>query len=365
MEFVDLKTQQDRIRPSLDARISNVLAHGKYIMGSEVMELEEVLRDFTQSQHCISTSSGTDALLMALMALGVGPGDEVILPVYSFFATCEVVLLLQAKPVFVDIEKDTFNIDAKLLRAKVTANTRAIIVVNLFGQCCDYAEINNLANELGLPVIEDAAQSFGATYKGDKSMNLATIGCTSFFPSKPLGCYGDGGACTTNDSDLADKLKLIRDHGQRSRYKHETLGLNARLDTFQAAVLLCKLEIFEDEILRRQQIAERYDMLFADTGLDLQTPSIKANGSSVYAQYAVLVKERDKLQTSLNRNGIPTAIHYPEPMNRQKVLTRMAPSSDEFPVAEDISKQILCLPMHPYLSPADQEKVVSGFAALA
>ena len=292
MQFIDLKTQSNRIENRLIDRFKAVLNHGSYIMGPEVGELEQALAKFVGIEHALAVASGTDALLIALMALDIGAGDEVITTPFSFFATAEVIALLGAKPVFVDIDKHTYNIDANCIDAAITAKTKAIMPVSLYGQCADFDEINALAKAYNLPVIEDAAQSFGATYKGNQSCGLTTIGCTSFFPSKPLGCYGDGGACFTNDAELATRMNEIRTHGQSKRYYHSRLGINGRLDTIQAAFLLEKLAIFPEEVQLRQHVADRYARLLP---VEVKKPSIKSHNTSVFAQYTIEVSERDRV----------------------------------------------------------------------
>ncbi|RMH31064.1 MAG: DegT/DnrJ/EryC1/StrS family aminotransferase [Nitrospirae bacterium] len=351
MEFIDLKTQQEHIRPELERRMAAVLAHGRYIMGPEVIELEERLADFVGVRHAIAVSSGTDALLIALMALDVGPGDEVITTPFSFIATAETIALLGAKPVFVDIDSRTYNIDPNLIEQAITKRTKAIMPASLFGQCADFDAINAIADKHGLPVIEDGCQSFGATYKGRRSCGLSTIGCTSFFPSKPLGCYGDGGMCFTDDDDLAKAMRDIRVHGQDRRYHHPRLGVNGRLDTLQAAILLAKLEVFEDEIEARARIGARYTELL--NGL-VKTPFIQSYNKSVYAQYTIGVESRDVIQTALMEAGIPTAVHYPAPLHLQPVFAHLDGSPVKLPVAEQAAKRVLSLPMHPYLEEGAQ-----------
>ncbi len=348
--FIDLKSQQDRIRPALDKRIAAVLEHGQYIMGPEVAELEEKLAAYTGSKHCVSVSSGTDALLIALMAIGIKAGDEVITTPFSFFATAEVIMLLGAKPVFVDIDPRTYNLDPKLIEAAITPQTKAIMPVSLYGQCADFDAINAIAAKHRLPVVEDAAQSFGGTYKGRKSCALSTIGCTSFFPSKPLGCYGDGGACFTDDDGLAKQMAMIRLAGQDRRYHHIMVGLNGRIDTLQAAILLAKLEIFADEIALRQKVAAKYTELLQDRFV---TPYIVPGNVSAYAQYTVEVDNRAAVQEKLNAAGIPTAVHYPIPLNLQPACAGLGFGEGALPVAETAAKKVMSLPMHPYLTEMD------------
>lgn len=355
MQFIDLKAQQARIKSGIAARIDKVLDHGAYIMGPEVKALEAELADFVGVNHAIGVSSGTDALLIALMALDVGPGDEVITAPFSFFATAEVIALLGATPVFVDIERDTYNLDPSLIEAAVTPKTKAIIPVSMYGQCADYDAIHEVASAHNLPVIEDGAQSFGATYKGKRSCGLTTIGCTSFFPSKPLGAYGDGGACFTHDDALAERMRSIRVHGQAKRYQHVRLGVNGRLDTLQAAILLEKMTIFPDEVARREAVAARYTKALSD---HVKTPEIQAHNTSVFAQYTIEVPARSVFQERLREKGIPTAVHYPVALHEQPAFKALGNAHVSFPKAEAAAAHVVSLPMHPYLSEADQDKVV-------
>ena len=353
MQFIDLAAQQARIKDQIDANIQKVLAHGKYILGPEVAELEEKLANYTGAKYCISCANGTDALQIALMALGVGPGDEVITPGFTYIATAETSAVLGAKPVYVDIDERTYNLDPALLEAAITPKTKAIIAVSLYGQCADYDAINEIAAKHGIPVIEDAAQSFGATYKGRKSGNLTTIACTSFFPSKPLGCYGDGGAIFTNDEELAKVIRQVARHGQDRRYHHIRVGVNSRLDTLQAAILLPKLAILDDEIALRQQVAANYNQLLNEKGIET-TPFIEEHNTSVYAQYTIRVKNREQVIDALKEKGIPTAVHYPIPLNKQPAVA----TNDFLPVGDRIAQEVLSLPMHPYLSKEDIKKIV-------
>lgn len=353
MQFIDLAAQQARIKDQIDANIQKVLAHGKYILGPEVVELEEKLANYTGAKYCISCANGTDALQIALMALDVGPGDEVITPGFTYIATAETSAVLGAKPVYVDIDERTYNLDPALLEAAITPKTKAIIAVSLYGQCADYDAINEIAAKHAIPVIEDAAQSFGATYKGRKSGNLTTIACTSFFPSKPLGCYGDGGAIFTNDEELAKVIRQVARHGQDRRYHHIRVGVNSRLDTLQAAILLPKLAILDDEIALRQQVAANYNQLLNEKGIET-TPFIEEHNTSVYAQYTIRVKNREQVIEELQAKGIPTAVHYPIPLNKQPAVA----SNDFLPVGDRIAQEVLSLPMHPYLSKEDIKKIV-------
>lgn len=355
MEFIDLKAQHRMLQPSIDARIQAVLEHGQFILGPEVRELETALAQRTGARHCVSCASGTDALLIALMALGIGSGDEVITSPFTFIATLEMIALLGAKPVLVDIDPRTWNLDPSRVAAAITPRTRAVLPVSLYGQCADIDAIQAVAGNL--PVVEDAAQSFGATYKGRQSCNLGAIGCTSFFPSKPLGAYGDGGACFTNDDILAAAMLEIRNHGQESRYRHVRLGLNGRLDTLQAAVLLAKLEVFDRELLLRSQVAARYNERLH--GL-VQTPFIAPENRSVYAQYTIEVEDRDRVSEMLREQGIPTAVHYPVPAHLQPAFQSLGYPEGSFPVAENAARRVLSLPMHPYLSATDQDRICAA-----
>lgn len=354
MQFIDLAAQQARIKDKIDAGIQKVLAHGQYILGPEVAELEEKLAAFCGAKHCISVANGTDALQIALMALGIGAGDEVITPGFTYIATAETVALLGAKPVYVDVDKQTYNLDPALLEAAVTERTKAIIPVSLYGQCADFDTINAIAAKHNLPVIEDAAQSFGASYKGRKSCKLTTIACTSFFPSKPLGCYGDGGAIFTNDDNLAVVLRQVARHGQDRRYHHIRVGVNSRLDTLQAAILLPKLAILEEEIGLRGRVAAVYAQELDKAGI--AAPFIESHNISAYAQYTVRVKNRDAVQTALKAVGIPTAVHYPIPLNKQPAVA----SDAMLPVGDRISEEVMSLPMHPYMTEAQVRQVVGA-----
>jgi UDP-2-acetamido-2-deoxy-ribo-hexuluronate aminotransferase len=349
MEFIDLKSQYNASRELINSRIQAVLDHGQYIMGPEVAELEQRLADYTGARHCITVSSGTDALVIALMALGVGPGDEVITTPFSFIATAEAVVLVGATPVFVDIDRATCNIDPLLIEEKITPATRAIIPVSLYGQPADMQSINQIAARHGLDVIEDGAQSFGATYHGRQSGNLSTIGCTSFFPSKPLGCYGDGGALFTSDDTLAAAMREIRVHGQSRRYVHSRIGVGGRMDTLQCAIVLAKLERFEWELERRHQVAAGYNALLSGRTGMVARPRDR---SSVYAQYTVVLEDRERVQAALHAAGIPTAVHYPVPMHLQPAYAHLCGVGD-CPVAERMAAQVMSLPMGPYMSDDD------------
>ncbi len=356
--FIDLRTQYLALKPQIQARIEAVLEHGQYVMGPEVKELEDKLAAFTGAKHCITCASGTEALLMSLMALGIGPGDEIVTTPFTFVATAEMIVLLGAKPVFVDVEPDTGNINAELIEAAITSRTKAIIPVGLYGQTADMDAINAIAAKHGnLPVIEDAAQSFGATYKGKKSCNLSTIGCTSFFPSKPLGCYGDGGAIFTNDDGLAQVMREIRVHGQSQRYVHTRVGVGGRMDTLQCAIVLAKLERFEWEVQRRIEIGHHYNRLLDKACITRiqQRPE----RTSVYAQYTIMAPTREALQKRLTEAGIPTAVHYPVPLNEQPAYKQLC-CPDCTPVAQQLAKQVMSLPMSADLS-FDLQKTIISF----
>lgn len=354
MEFIDLKTQYRRIEQDVSQRIRRVMEHGQYILGPEVAELEALLANYVGVKHCIGVASGTDALLIAMMAMGVGPGDEVITPSFTYIATAETARVLGARPVCVDINPKTYNIDPTLIEAAITPRTKAIIPVCLYGQCADMDPINAIAAKHDLPVIEDGAQSFGATYKGRKSCNLSLIGATSFFPSKPLGCYGDGGALFTNNDELAMNMRQISRHGQEQRYHHVRVGVNGRLDTLQAAVLLAKWPIFEEEIAMRREVGKRYDeMLQGIVGI----PHVESFNTSVYAQYTITVQGRDRVIAELKNTGIPTAVHYPLPIHKQPAFLE---ERGDLIYSERMATQVMSLPMHPYLDIETQSRIVEG-----
>jgi len=356
IEFIDLKAQQARLKDKIEAGIQNVLTHGQYILGPEVKELEEKLAAYVGAKYCITCANGTDALQIAQMAFGIGPGDEVITPGFTYIATAETVAILGATPVYVDVNPNTYNLDVEQLEAAITPRTKAIIPVSLYGQCADFDAINAIAAKYNIPVIEDAAQSFGATYKGRKSCSLTTVACTSFFPSKPLGCYGDGGAIFTNDDELAKVIRQIARHGQDRRYHHIRVGMNSRLDTLQAAILLPKLEILDEEMQARQRIAETYTKLFNDVGVNT-TPCIESHNQSAWAQYTIQIENRDDVQAKLKAQGIPTAVHYPIPLNKQPAV---ANANVSLPVGDAIAERVMSLPMHPYLTVDAQEKIVAS-----
>ena len=357
MPFVDLKTQYLALKEQIARRMQRVLDHGQYIMGPEVHELEERLADYVGAKHCITVASGTEALLISLMAIGLRPGDEVVTTPFTFAATAEMIVLLGGVPVFVDIEPDTCNIDASLIEAAITPRTKAIMPVSLYGQCADLDKINTIAVRHGLPVIEDAAQSFGATYRGRKSCNLSTIGCTSFFPSKPLGCYGDGGAVFTSDAALAQACREIRVHGQSARYTHTRIGVGGRMDTLQCAVVLAKLERFDWELEQRRTMGARYQRLLAD--LPIQRLAVRDDRDCVWAQFTVMVERRTELQRFLDGVGVPSAVHYPKPLHRQAAY---ALTNLHLPASESVAERVLSLPMSADISISQQDAVVTALS---
>lgn len=361
MQFIDLKSQYQQIEQQIKDRIHAVLAHGSYIMGPEVKELEEKLAAYTGSAHCITVSNGTDALLMAMMALDIKPGDEIITSAFSFAAVAEMAVLIGARPVFVDVDPRSYNLDPRQLEQAITSKTKMIIPVDLYGQCADYDAIQAIANSHRIPVVSDAAQSFGATYKGRQACSLGVIACTSFYPSKPLGCYGDGGACFTQNAELAKRLREIRDHGQSGRYEHTRLGINGRFDTLQAAVLLAKLPIFEQEREARLGIAARFNQLL---GSHVIVPFVETHNVSVYAQYTIQVDCREELRTKLQQAGIPTAIHYPKPLHWQLAYQEVGAAAPSLPVTERLSNTVISLPMHPYLEDAQIEAIAEEILCL-
>lgn len=356
INFVNLRQQQRQAFPSIEKNIKRILTHCNFIQGNEVNQLEQKLAQFVGVKHCIGVSSGTDALLIAMMALGIKSGDEVITTPFTFIATGEMIALLGAKPVFVDIDPKTYNIDPFKIEQVITKKTKAILPVSLYGQCADLDKINIIAEKYKIPVIEDGAQSFGAIYKGKKSCSLTTIACTSFFPSKPLGAYGDGGACFTDNDKLAKLMREIRVHGQDKRYHHPRIGVNGRLDTLQAAILLAKLDIFPEEVKKRQVIANIYSQLITKNCPHIIPPYIKDESSSVYAQYTIQVKNRDKIIQKLKEANIPSAVHYPVPLNHQPAL-----KTEDFDLsnAEELSDKVISLPMHPYLTEFEQQYIVN------
>tara|TARA_Y100000588_G_C14226136_1_gene913205 strand:- start:1044 stop:2186 length:1143 start_codon:yes stop_codon:yes gene_type:complete len=362
MEFVDLKSQYKLLKEPLQRRINVVLEHGRFIMGPEVMELETQLAQYVGSEHCVSVSSGTDALLIAMMAIGVREGDEIITSPFTFIATGEMIALLGAKPVFVDIDPRTYNIDPRLIEGAITPRTKAIMPVSLYGQCAEFDEINEIADIHAIPVIEDAAQSFGATYRGAMSCALSTIGCTSFFPSKPLGCYGDGGACFTNDAGLAKKMRELRVHGQDRRYHHPIVGLNGRMDTLQAAILLAKFDSFPNEVKTRAKVGARYSARIAEVCSSVTVPFIQAYNSSVFAQYTLQTAERDRVVEELRQSGVPTAVHYPVPIHLQPAIQNLnlGQGVGSMPIAESLATKVFSLPMHPFLDEQTQDQIIEA-----
>ncbi|MCB0377260.1 MAG: DegT/DnrJ/EryC1/StrS family aminotransferase [Bdellovibrionales bacterium] len=358
MPYLDLTIQYKALESELKPAVERVMAEGKYILGPEVEECERALAQFVGAPYALTAASGTDALLMALLARDIGPGDEVITTAFSFFATAEVIALIGAKPVLVDVCKESFNLDIEQLESKVTSKTKAIMPVSIFGQVADMDEINKVAEKHGLFVIEDAAQSFGATYKGKKSCGLSAMGATSFFPAKPLGCYGDGGAIFCQSEEDFQALQEVRNHGQPSRYYHTRLGINGRLDTMQCAILLAKLKRYPWEIEQRQRIAKVYDQSLQGFK-GLMTPKIKSDRDSVYAQYSLLVENRDDFQKKLMELGVPTSIHYPKGMHEQPALKKWM-SGEAFPVTEEIGEKVISLPLYADMPAAHVEHVVNS-----
>lgn len=356
INFIDLKAQYKAYEAEIDQEVKEVFQTAMFIGGPKLQALQNALSEYTGAKHAICCSSGTDALLLSLMALNIKPGDEVITTPFTFIATAEVITFLGAKPVFVDIVDTTYNIDVSQIEAAVTEHTKAIMPVSLYGQCADMDAINTIGNDHNIPVIEDACQSFGAEYKGIKSCNLSTIGCTSFFPSKPLGCYGDGGAVFTNDDAIAQKIKMLLNHGQKEQYRHKYIGINGRLDAVQAAVLNVKLKYFNDEVEARKRIGARYSEKLKNT--DIITPVVEKDRTSVYAQYSIRVKKRKDLIKTLNDCGVPTAIHYPMPLHLQEAFMALGHKAGDFEVAEQVSHEIMSLPMSGFLSTEQQDYII-------
>ncbi|HRJ72805.1 MAG TPA: DegT/DnrJ/EryC1/StrS family aminotransferase [Terrimicrobiaceae bacterium] len=357
MEFIDLKTQYQTYRPRIDAAIQRVLDHGKFIQGPEIQELETALAAYVGARHGITVASGTDSLEIALRALSIGPGDEVITVPFTWISTAEAIGLVGARTRFVDIEADTYNIDISQIEAAITPRTKALLPVNLFGQMPDYAAINAIAAKHGLAVLEDAAQSFGASQNGRKSCGVTTVASTSFFPAKPLGCYGDGGALFTDDDALADRMRAIRTHGGIRRHEHPLLGMNGRFDTLQAAIILAKWPDFPAEVEARERIGARYSALLRDVCV---TPAIAPGNTHVYAQYTIRVPNRDGLGESLKKHGIPTAVYYPKCLHEQPVFADLGYKIGDFPVSEKASHEVISLPMHPFLTEAEQDQIVAA-----
>ena len=360
MQFIDIQTQYQRYQAEIDGRMRTVLNHGQFIMGPEIAELEEVLAQWVGVKHCITVASGTDALEIALRALGVGAGDEVVTVPFTWISTAEAIALVGAKPVFVDIEPDSYNLNPGLLEQTITPRTRAIIPVSLFGQMADYDRINAIASSHKLPVIEDGAQSFGAAQRGRLSCGVTLIGSTSFFPAKPLGCYGDGGALFTDQDGLAGKMKAIRTHGGLKRHEHPLLGMNGRFDTLQAAVLLAKMGHFQWEAGERSRIGGRYSDLLREV---CTVPQVMPGNTHLYAQYTIRVANRDSVAAKLKAQGIPTAVYYPNCLHEQPVFAPCGYKWGDFPVSEKASREVLSLPMHPFLPQADQDQIVAAVKA--
>ena len=358
INFIDLQAQYLEYKEEIDSEVMQVMSSAQFIGGEKLNKLENSLAQYTGAKHAIGCSSGTDALLLSLMALDIGVGDEVITTPFTFIATAEVIAFLGAKSVFVDIDDETYNIDVSKIEDAITERTKAIMPVSLYGQCADMDGINEIAKKHSIPVIEDACQSFGATYNGKKSCNLSTIGCTSFFPSKPLGAYGDGGAIFTNDDEIATKIRMLLNHGQNERYKHKYIGINGRLDAIQAAVLNVKLKHFDKEVNLREEIGSRYSQLLKES--EVITPKILDNNISVYAQYSIRVKDRESMVAKLNEKGIPTAVHYPLALHLQEAFKDLGYKEGDFPVSENISNQIMSLPMSPYLTKSQQDFIVQA-----
>lgn len=361
IEFIDLKTQYRLYKTEVDSRIQRVLDHGQYIMGPEISELEQALAGYVGSPHCITVASGTDSLEIALRALGIGPGDEVITVPFTWISTAEVISLVGAKPVFVDIEPAAYNIDVSQISWAITPRTKAILPVSLFGQMPDYAAINAIAAKHGLAVIEDAAQSFGATQNAKRSCGVTSIASASFFPAKPFGCYGDGGALFASDVVLADKMRAIRSHGGLQRHHHPLLGMNGRFDTIQAAVLLAKFPHFESEVQARQRIGARYTELLRGR---CSVPEVVAGNTHVYAQYTIRVPDRDAFGQKLKSKGIPTAQYYPKCLHEQPVFDSLGYKLGDFPVSEKAAREVISLPMHPFLSESDQDRIAAAVLEL-
>ncbi len=361
MEFIDLKQQYRRYKAEISECMQRVLDHGHFIMGPEIGELEQMLATYVGVRHCITVASGTDSLEIALRALGIGPGDEVITVPFTWISTAEAIGLVGATPVFIDIEPRTFNINVDLIAAAITPRTKALLPVSLFGQMPDYEGINALAARHGLAVIEDGAQSFGATQRGRRSCGVTAIGSTSFFPAKPLGCYGDGGALFTADDALAERMRAIRAHGGLKRHQHPFLGMNGRFDTLQAAVLLAKWPHFEWEVEERARIGARYSAALASRCI---APEVACGNTHVYAQYTIRVPERDRIAEMLKVEGIPSAVYYPKCLHEQPVFANLGYEPGDFPESEKASREVLSLPMHPFLSKAEQDRVIAALSKL-
>jgi UDP-2-acetamido-2-deoxy-ribo-hexuluronate aminotransferase len=363
MQFIDLQTQYRRYQAEIDARMRAVLSHGQFILGPEVPELEASLAAYVGVKHCITVASGTDSLEIALRALEIGPGDEVITVPYTWISSAEAIALVGAKPVFVDIEPATYNLDVNLLESALTKRTRAIMPVSLFGQMPDYDRINTIAAAHGLAVVEDGAQSFGATQRGRRSCGVTRVGSTSFFPAKPLGCFGEGGALFSNEDGLALRMRAIHTHGGLERHHHPWLGMNGRFDTLQAAVLLAKLPHLDWELAERGRIGARYSERLRSICV---VPEIGLANTHVYAQYTIRVPHRDAVAARLKEQGIPTAVYYPKCVHEQPPFAAFGYRRGDFPVSEKAAGEVLSLPMHPFLEPRDQDRIVAALqAALA
>lgn len=364
MQFIDLKTQYKKIESIVENGLKTVLNHGQYVMGPEINALEKQLAQWTDTKHAIAVASGSDALLLALLALGIKQGDEVITVSFSMFATAEMIVLAGATPVFVDIDPKTYNMDPHLIEKAITAKTKAIMPVSLYGQCADLDAINAIAQHYNLPVIEDAAQSFGARYKNKASCGLTTIACTSFYPAKPLGGYGDSGACFTNNDELAEKIRALHNHGQDRRYHHPMIGINGRMDSFQAVILLAKLTLFAEEMELRQSVAQCYNKGLAEL---VEIPYIEPHNVSNYAQYTISLPQkglREKVQAALQAQQIPTMIHYPLPIHLQPAMNYLHLSEGSLPHSEEAGQRVLSLPMHPYLTAEEQGDIISAICGV-
>lgn len=362
IDFANLGIAYEEHKQRIDAAIANVIESSSFIMGDVVSKFEENLSNYTGAKYSISCSSGTDALLLAMMAIDIQPGDEIITTPFTFIATAETIAFLKAKPVFVDIVEDTYNLDPSKIEDVITDKTKAIMPVSLYGQMADMDEINKIAQKHNLIVIEDAAQSFGATYKNDKSCNVSKFGCTSFFPAKPLGCFGDGGALFTDDEELADKIKSLRVHGQTERYYHKYIGMGGRLDTLQAAILDVKLSCYDEDIVRRQNVALAYTQKLKSS--PIRTPIVKEDRTSVWAQYSVRIQNRDNVQSKLKDLGVPTAVHYPKPLHLQECFEYLGYKKGDFPISELVSEEIMSLPMNPYLTEEEINYITSNLLNL-
>ena len=345
MKFCDLHRQYVEYKSEIDVAIAGVIEKTAFINGPDVVALEHELADFSEASNAIACSSGSDAISLALMALDVQPGDEVLCPAFTFIATGTMISIVGAIPVFVDVDPVTFNLDPEKIEEKITPRTKGIIAVSLYGQCADFDRINDIAQRHGLWVLEDGAQSFGAKYKGKRSCNLTKIATASFFPAKPLGCYGDGGAIFTTDDNIAEKIRMIRNHGQEKRYYHKMIGVNGRMDTLQAAIIRVKLKHFSEEIIERNRVADAYTMALKDS---VDTPVVLPDNLSVWAQYTIRVQDRDKLRVILAKDDIPTAVHYPMPLPKQEAFKFLNQGTD-FPISNSLSDTVVSLPMHAFL----------------